>query len=153
MTDCEPGRPLPTIDMLNAPFWEAAHDGRLVVQQCAICGGHEWTPQLVCSACLSGTLVWTPVSGQGEIYALTIVRAMQVEAMPPPYVVAIVLLDEGVHMLTNIVDADPQSVRIGQRVEIAFVQERAGISLPCFRPIGNDAGIDSPLRSSAGGGP
>lgn len=136
MTDAEPGRPLPLIDALNAPFWTAARDHRLVVQQCALCSGYEWTPQFACSTCLSETLVWTPVTGKGEIYALTMVHVAQVANMTPPYLVAIVLLDEGVHMLTNIIDASPETICIGQQVEVSFLQERDGISLPCFRPIG-----------------
>lgn len=136
MTDFEiPGRPLPELDMLTEPFWAAARENRLVVQQCSGCGKYEWTPQFACSACLSDTLVWTEVTGQGEIYAMTVVRSAQVAGMIPPYVLAIVRLDEGVHMLSNIVDAEPDRVRIGQRVEVSFVQESEEISLPCFRPV------------------
>lgn len=136
MTDMESaGAPMPRPDLLDAPFWAAASENRLVVQRCSECGKYEWTPQFSCSVCLAETLVWTEVSGRGEIYASTVVHAAQVAGMTPPYVVAIVRLDEGVDMLTNIIGTEPETVRIGQRVEVSFVRVDENISLPCFRPI------------------
>src|SRR6218665_829407 len=132
------GRPLPVPDVLDAPFWAAAQAGRLVIQRCTNCGRYEWTPQFACSSCLPETLAGAQVSGRGRVYASTIVGAMQVAGMPAPYVVAIVRLDEGIDMLTNIIGIDPEDVHIGQPVEVSFVQERDGISLPCFRPSSAD---------------
>lgn len=134
------GRPLPDPDLLTEAFWAAARENRLLVQRCNGCGKYEWTPQFACSACLADTLDWTDVSGRGSVYASTVVRVQQVAGMVPPYVIAIVVLDEGVHMLTNIVGVEPEAVRIGQRVEVSFVRASDDIALPCFRPLSDADG-------------
>jgi uncharacterized OB-fold protein len=113
-------RPVPEPTPVSAPFWEAASRGRLVVQRCRECGTYEWTPQVACSRCLTETLDWAPMSGRGTVYSFSIVHRPQTPAFRAPYVVAIVELEEGVRMLTDLVDVDPAHVAVGQPVEVAF---------------------------------
>ncbi|MEU9888888.1 OB-fold domain-containing protein [Sphaerisporangium sp. NPDC051011] len=78
-------------------------------------------------------LEWVESTGRGSIVTFTIIGRAQTPAFIAPYVVAVVRLDEGYEMLTNIVDATPDRVQFGSRVEVEFVRESDEISLPCFR--------------------
>src|SRR5258707_9827185 len=86
--------PLPVPSPLTEPFWAAVRHHRLEIQRCRECGGYQWTPQMVCGACLEDTLDWTAVSGLATVYSFTIVRRPQSPAFTAPYVVAEVDLDE-----------------------------------------------------------
>ena len=115
-------RPLPRLDEESRGFWEAARRHELVVQRCRSCGAFRYHPRAVCPACLSDDTEWVRASGRGEIYTFTVTRQNQAPAFAArvPYVLAYVLLDEGVQVLTNIVDCAPEAVRIGMPVEVTF---------------------------------
>lgn len=129
-------RPLPRLDEESRGFWEAARRHELVVQRCRSCGAFRYHARAVCPACLSDDTEWVRASGRGEIYTFTVTRQNQAPAFAArvPYVLAYVLLDEGVQVLTNIVDCDPEAVRIGMPVEVTFEDLNDEISLPVFRP-------------------
>jgi uncharacterized OB-fold protein len=129
--------PLPVPSPLTVPFWAAVREHRLEIQRCRNCGGYEWTPQMVCSACLTDTLDWTAVSGAGTVFSCTIVRRPQSPAFEVPYVVAEVELDEGPRLLANIVGIEPEKVRIGLRVTVGF-EDFDDLSLFYFRPPGRE---------------
>ncbi|MCA3187241.1 MULTISPECIES: OB-fold domain-containing protein [unclassified Cupriavidus] len=115
----------------NAPFWQAAREGRLLVRHCKSCGKPHWYPRALCPFCLGDT-DWKDASGLGEIYSFSITR----RAGPNPFCIAYVKLDEGVTMLTHIVDTDLDSVRIGQRVKVRFAEtEGGGAPVPVFAPV------------------
>ena len=114
------GRPVPEPSALSEPFWAAAAEGRLVVQRCETCGGYEWTPQVACSVCWTETLAWTQVSGLGVVYSFSVVHRAQGPGFETPYVVAIVELDEGPRLLTDLVDVEPDRVRVGMEVAVAL---------------------------------
>ena len=127
------GTPLPRPTPLSAPHWEGCREGELRVQRCGCCDEWVFIPQPVCTRCFSEALAWTPTSGRGKIYSYTVVHRPQRPSFRVPYVVAIVELEEGFHMLTNLIDVDPDAVAIGQRVEVAFVERSETITLPYFR--------------------
>ena len=87
-------------------------------------------PRGVCPHCMSTNLEWREAKGTGEIYTYSIMHAAK-----PAYVVAYVTLDEGVSMMTNIVDVDPGKVKVGQRVKVVFKPSEGGGKLPCFTPV------------------
>jgi uncharacterized OB-fold protein len=129
------GRILPVPDPISEPYWTATTRGELLIQYCAACDHFDFYPRPFCRRC-AGELTWQEASGRGTIYSFTIVRQSRT---PPfdqlvPYVVALVDLDEGPRMMTNIVDCDPESVAIGQGVVVDFANEFEGVSLPFFRP-------------------
>lgn len=126
-------RPLPTPTPLSAPFWEATRRGVLRLQHCAACDVYEWTPQQVCSRCLRDSLSWTDVSGRGSVYSFSVVHRPQTPGFTAPYVVAIVELEEGPRMLTDLVEVAPDAVRIDMPVEIAF-ENMGELALYHFRP-------------------
>jgi hypothetical protein len=135
--DVQPsGIPLPRAWSLTQPHWEGCKRSELLVQRCEECGRHVFIPQYACTACLSERLEWVPSSGRGTVYSFTTVYRPQQPAFETPYVCAIVELDEGWHMLTNLVGLELEDVRIGMRVEVAFHAVSDEVTLPYFRPAG-----------------
>jgi len=130
------GRPEPPVTDVSAPFWEATRDKRLLIQRCARCDTWVWYPRPACTKCMSDALRWTQVNGRGTVYAASVHYRPGVAEMKErvPYVVALVELDEGVRLLTNVVDCDPESVRVGQSVTLAWEELPDGRHLPIFKP-------------------
>lgn len=122
-------KPKPTPSALSAPHWEAAAAGKLLVQQCSQCAHHEFPPQALCSQCFGDQLEWVVSSGIGEIYSHSTVHRPQTSAFESPYVVVIVQLSEGWHMLGNLIGAT--EAYIGLPVTVCF-EARDGITLPQF---------------------
>jgi len=131
-------KPLPAVTEDGAPYWEACRQGRLEVQRCAGCGHLHWPPSVLCPRCLAGDTAWVPLSGRGTIYSYIIVHRPQHPAFfdDVPYNVAIVELEEGIRMHTNIVGCPNEALRIGLPVEVVFQKLTDELSLPKFRPLG-----------------
>lgn len=119
-------------DPLTAPFWAAARERSLVVQRCDDCGAYQFYPRPYCLRCFGAGVRWVPSAGTGTVYSLTTVRIQVLPELPPPYRVAVVELDEGPRLTTNIVGPD---CRIGDRVRVTW-RERDGFPpVPVFEPI------------------
>jgi hypothetical protein len=123
---------------LTAPFWEGAKRHELVCQRCKSCASWIFYPREQCPVCFSQDLEYAPVSGRGRVYAYTIVYqpadpAFQQDA---PYVYAIVQLDEGVRMPTNIVGCAPEDVSVDLPVVVQFDDVTPEWTLVKFRPAG-----------------
>jgi len=110
-------------------FWDAASAGRLVIKRCAACGESHYYPRSICPFCGSDRTEWRDVSGRGTIYTYSVMRRA-----PVPYAIAYVTLDEGVTMMTNIVDCDLNAIRIGQKVRVVFKPSEGGPPVPMFTP-------------------
>jgi uncharacterized protein len=139
-TASEYKKPLPTPSAVSRPFWDAAKEHRLVYQRCRVCGTRVFYPRDVCPGpeCFGiNTLDWAEASGKGWVYAHTISYqpAHPAFADDVPYVFAIVELDEGVRMNSNVVNVDPKEVRIGMRVEVVWDDVTAEFTLPKFQPL------------------
>lgn len=134
MTDIQQlGRPFPAATPLSRPFWNAAESGTLAIQRCRNCDRYEWTPLEACSTCYSETLEWTPVTGRGSVYSFSVVHRPAHPGFTAPYVVAIVELDEGVRMLTDLVNIEHDAIKIGMNVRVAFEKD-AEMPLYHFEP-------------------
>jgi uncharacterized OB-fold protein len=120
-------------DPLTAPFWEAAARREFVVQRCQTCGRHQFYPRPYCLACQSDGVVWVAAKGHGTVYSMTTVHLAVAPELTPPYIVAIVELDEGPRVMTNIVGGP---CRIGDRVRVDWQERRGAPPLPVFRPVG-----------------
>ena len=118
-------------DPTTEPFWHACVERRLLVQRCTACGGHQFYPRPFCLDCESVALEWAETKGTGTIYSLTTVRLPVTPELPPPYLLALVDLDEGPRLLTNI-QADTAS--IGDRVSVAWRRREGLPPLPVFVP-------------------
>jgi uncharacterized protein len=127
-------KPLPKPTETSRPFWEAAKQHRLQLQQCGGCKAFIYYPRDRCPHCLSDQLEWRPVSGKGKVYSYTTVRRASTRSFADkPYVLAIVELDEGVRMTTNI-EAPPESVKIGMPVTVFFDDVTPERTLVKFKP-------------------
>jgi hypothetical protein len=117
----------------------AARRHELTLPYCPSCRAFHYYPRAVCPQCLSGALEWRRVSGRGRLHTFTIVhRGPKEFPLGTPYVLAIVELDEGPRLMTNLVDVapDPTAVRIGMPVEVVFMDVGPEAALPHFRPAG-----------------
>ena len=125
--------PIPTAD--NAPFYEAARGGELRLQRCTRCGRFRHYPRPTCPACLAREHTWERASGRGTVWTWTIVRGPTLPAFEAklPYNVVDVLLDEGVHFVSEVLDCAPEDIRAGMPVEAVFVPASEEITLVKFR--------------------
>jgi uncharacterized OB-fold protein len=110
-------------------FWDAAAAGRLLIKRCAACGETHHYPRSICPFCGSDRTEWRDASGRGTVYTYSVMRRA-----PVPYAIAYVTLEEGVTMMTNIVDCDLDAIRIGQKVRVVFKPTEGGPPVPMFTP-------------------
>jgi uncharacterized OB-fold protein len=131
MTTIYQDRPLsaPIIDVATEPYFTASKQGVLKLRRCTACKEPHFYPRPLCPFCLGDT-EWIDATGAGEIYSVSVTR----RAGPIPYAIAYVKLDEGVTMLTNIVDCDLDTLRIGQRVKVCFKPSEGDGAIPMFTP-------------------
>jgi hypothetical protein len=117
------------------PFYEAASEERLIVQRCAECGATRFPAVQTCSSCLASDMRWIETKGIGEVFSFVIMHQIYHPwfADKTPYVVAQIKLDEGPRILSTVIDVEPDEVRIGMAVEVAFQKCSDEISLPVFR--------------------
>src|SRR5689334_4679628 len=94
--------PRPTMNPENQAYFDAAAQGRLLVKRCNACDQFHFYPRAICPHCLSGDTRWVEAAGSGKIYTYSVLR----RGTPVPFALAYVTLDEGVTMITNIVDCD-----------------------------------------------
>ena len=129
-------KPLPRIDEDSRGYWEALARHELYFQRCRDCGTKRFYPRALCTECLSQATDWVRASGRGSVYTFTVTHQNQAPGFREelPYVLALVELEEGVRMMTNIVGCAPGSVRIGMPVELVFDDVTPDVTLPRFRP-------------------
>lgn len=123
-------------DATTEPFWEAAERRQLLIQCCRSCGQHQFFPRPVCIACFGTEVDWIEASGNATVYSQTTVRIPVTAELQPPYVVAVVTLDEGPRMTTNLIGS---TCRIGDRVKLAWRIREGLPPLPVFGPIGDES--------------
>lgn len=126
------GSPHPGV--LSQPYWDGIQRGELLFQRCAECGGATHTPAVVCAHCRSTRLDWAASSGRGTVYSWTTVWRPVTPAFTTPYVPVIVQLEEGWHMLSNLVDCEHDVVRVDLPVSVVFHQPEGSLVLPYFAP-------------------
>jgi uncharacterized protein len=117
---------------ISSPFWQGCRSGELRYQRCEACGLSNFPPTEHCRQCLSAELRWKQSGGIGEIYSWTVVHRPVTAEFEPPYAPAIITLDEGYQMLTNIVGVAPDDLSIGMRVQVQFHAVGPDVTLPYF---------------------
>ena len=133
--------PDPFVSDDAAPFWDATREHRLVLPRCTGCQAFIWYPRGFCPRCGSLSVDWEEVGGTGTVYSASIPRRGQgAYRDAAPYVLAYVELDvpggDGPRIITNIVECEPESVSVGDRVTVVFHDTSSGHALPRFRPLG-----------------
>jgi uncharacterized OB-fold protein len=126
----------PTSSPESEPFWEATRERRLVLQWCTSCGQPVHYPRSFCPHCSSpgSALEWRPASGRGVVHAMTIENRPETTGVESRFVVALVELDEGVRLMTNVVGCEPDECRIGMAVQVTWEELDDGRHLPLFEP-------------------
>jgi uncharacterized OB-fold protein len=109
------------------PYWQAAAEGRLLLKLCTACGAYHFYPRSLCPFCFSDQTEWRDAAGDGTIYSFSVMRRSD-----PPYAIAYVTLAEGPTMMTNLVDCDLDTIRIGQKVRVVFKAAGNGQAVPMF---------------------
>lgn len=129
-------RVLPEPTKVSRPFWDACKRGEFIIQRCTDCGAHLFYPVRMCPECASLDIGWVAASGRGTVYSLSeLVQATDPRREGPPTVLALVALEEGPVMMSNIVGQDARLARIGDAVAVAFEAVSQDITLPMFRRI------------------
>ena len=121
--------PSPPINAENQPFFDGARAGKLLIKRCSACNEVHYYPRALCPFCASERTEWIAAQGRGRIYSFSVMRRAA-----EPYAIAYVTLDEGVTMLTNLVDCDFDALKIGQRVRVVFTPTDGGPPVPTFTP-------------------
>jgi hypothetical protein len=132
-------KPLPVTQPWSEKFWEGTKQGKLLIQVCTDCESRIFYPRKYCPECWSGSLGWIEASGKARIETFSTAYSMvEPKFMDElPYTIAFVNLDEGIRMMTRIVDCKPEDIRFDMPVEVVF-HEREGFFLPYFRPAGRE---------------
>jgi len=133
-----PRRPAPLLTDDNAFFWEAATAGRLVAQRCNGCGRLRHPPRPMCPDCRSLEFEIVPLSGRGSLYSYAILHHPRHPAFDYPLVAALVDLEEGIRLVSNLSGVEAAAIRIGMELEVGFDATENGGAVPVFRPVGAD---------------
>ena len=130
-------RPRPMNETLSKPFWEATKRHELVLPRCRTCSKIFFYPREQCPNCYSSDLDWTQVSGKGRLYTFTVVHQTAHPAFQPdaPHIYAIVQLNEGPRMPSNLIGCDIEDARIDMAVEAVFDDASDDYTLVKFKPV------------------
>ena len=131
-------KPLPDLtDEVSAPFWREAAEQRLAFQTCSACGYVRWPAAAICPECWSPDAGWTPVDPEGEVWSYGVYERAFSPAFEAdvPYVVALVQLDAGPWMISNVVGVDPGDITVGMRVTAVYESFADDAALVKFRPV------------------
>lgn len=119
--------PAPKVLPETLDYWRAADEGRLLLKRCNHCGAVHHYPRDICPHCLSDETVWIEANGTGTVYSFSTMGKGEAA-----YTLAFVTLEEGVTVMTNLVDCEPSQVRIGDRVRVVFQPSEGGHAVPMF---------------------
>ena len=106
----------------SKPFWDAAKQGKFLIKKCNSCNEVHWYPRNLCPFCFSDDTVWQESPGEGVIYTYSIMH----RNTPVPYAIGYVTLDEGPAVLTNFIDYDADTLKIGARVKVKWTSTGEG---------------------------
>ena len=131
-----PTRMEPPVTPTTEEFWEATREGRLLVQWCNACDQPVFFPRETCPICLGADLGWRPSEGGGSVYTYTVEHKPMNPALGGggPYVVALVDLEEGIRVMSNVVGCQPDKVEVGMPVRVTWEELSDGRRLPLFEP-------------------
>jgi uncharacterized OB-fold protein len=131
-------KPLPTITEDNRPFWDGARNGRLMMQRCRHCDHTRYPVARICPRCLFAEAEWVELSGRGAIFSYVVFHQVYDKSFKDdvPYNVALIQLDEGPRLFSNIKTVDGAKPKVGDRVEVCFDPVTPDVTLPRFRLAG-----------------
>jgi uncharacterized OB-fold protein len=130
-------KPLPKPNADDKAFWDGCKEHQLRFQKCQSCGLIRWPPSLICPNCSSQDTELVPLSGKGKVYTFVVYHQAYHPAFEKdlPYVTAVIQLEEGPCLLSNIVGCDPKAVKCDMPVEVTWEDITEEFSLPKFKPL------------------
>jgi uncharacterized OB-fold protein len=144
----------PAVTEETEPWWDAAREGRLLVERCESCSTDSFPPRGICRACRSRVTAWVEVTGSGRVYSFTVNHQRWMPDMEVPFALVLVEFDEhpGVRVVGRLRGCPTDDVVIGMEVAVGFEPGPDGFAVPSFRAVGTSASGTSPIGNSAGGG-
>jgi uncharacterized protein len=129
-------KPLPKINDENRVFWNETKNQKLMLQKCSSCHQIQYYPRFFCANCYSESMEWIESQGKGNVYTFTVIRRAPSEGFleDVPYTLALIELDEGVRMMSTIIE-QPEDIKIGDKVEVSFKETEIDIQLPIFKKV------------------
>lgn len=127
-------KPLPFPTQDTKEYWEGCKHHQLLIQRCRNCGAFRFYPRPMCPNCNSMDNEWAEAKGKGKVYSWTVAVQQFHPAFEVPYIVAIVELEEGVRIITNILECQPAELYVGMPVVVVFEDVTEEITLPKFKP-------------------
>lgn len=136
MSNDAPRKMAPRPSVETQPFWDGCAAGELRMQRCRPCDQLYFPPRSFCPRCLSDDVSWESLSGRGTLHTY-LINHRAAPGFEPPYAIAVVQLDEGPRMMSNIVGVEqtPEALEIDMALEVTF-EERGEVMLPLFTPVG-----------------
>jgi len=133
----EYNKPIPVITAEAREFWEGCKRHELLIQRCKDCGTYRHYPRPMCPKCGSWNTEWARVSGKGKVYTWTVaVQPFHPGFMEEtPYAAVIIELDEGVRLVSNVMDVKPEDLYVGMPVEVVFEDVTEEVTLPKFKAV------------------
>ena len=130
-------KPLPLITKLSKPFYDACKEHRLIYQKCRDCNQVIFFPKILCTNCMGHNLEWKESKGKGTVltYTVTYDYGPQEFMQDGPYALALIDMDEGYRMMSNIIGCEFSDIKCGMPVEVVFEVATEEITLPKFRPV------------------
>ena len=130
-------KPLPIPSPESRPYWDGLRERKLLMPHCDACGSFWFPPSLLCTHCNSSKWTWVAVSGRGRIFSYVVYHRVYHPgfANEVPYTVAVIELDEGPRMISNVIGIAPEKIACDMRVEVAYQPITETITLPKFKPI------------------
>lgn len=129
-------KPLPLIDHDTRYFWEQCKQNKLMIQQCKDCKRHIFYPRNICPHCMSDEIEWVESSGKGKVYSYTVAHRAGGPGFQDdvPYIIALIELDEGVRMMSTIVNCERSELACDMPVEVVFEVITDDVTYPKFKP-------------------
>ncbi len=130
-------KPLPEMQPWSEAFWEGTKQHKLLIQECKDCNAKIFYPRKFCPECWSANMSWNEASGKGQIFTYTVTMSGVEEKFADdlPFVLALVDLEEGVRIMTNIVNCKPEEVKIGMDVKVVFEDVTDEVTIPKWEPV------------------
>ena len=131
---------LPVATPESQPYWDGLKEHKLMLPTCDDCGPHFY-PRPFCPMpkCFNWDIKWMEASGKGKVHTFVIshqpIPPYNTEDNPPPYVIAVIELEEGPRMMSNLIIDDPYSTTVDMDVEIVYDDVTDDVTLPKFKPV------------------
>jgi uncharacterized OB-fold protein len=130
-------KPIPVPSSESKPYWDGLREHKLLMPRCDACEGYWFPPSLLCPRCNSAKWTWTAVSGRGRIFSYVVYHRVYHPGFADevPYAVAVIELDEGPRMISNVIGIAPDKLACDMEVEVIYQPITEAITLPKFKPV------------------